>query len=183
MISTLYTSFIINPRRECMVILHHLFSIRSLRLCDHSPETFQIHPTIPTQTHSADSNLSPGLSTATHVFVQHDTVHKPCQPPYDGLYSVVKRTDKHFTIYVNGRNENISIDRLKPTHLDQQQELSTELSPTNNLSHSQSPPTPPPPPSSSAPTTTRTTHSGHHVHFPRYLSQSVSGATRGGVVQ
>ena len=142
-----------------------------------------IQPSPPRLT-QRNSNISPGLSTATHVFVRHDAVRKPLQPPYDGPYLVVKRTDKHFTIKVNSRNENISINRLKPAHLDQQQELSTELSPTNNSPHSQSPPTPPPPPPppSSTPTTTRTTRSGRHVHFPHYLSRSVSGATRGGVV-
>ena len=36
-----------------------------------------------------------GLSTATHVFLRHDTIRIPLQPPYDGPYQVLKRTDKH----------------------------------------------------------------------------------------
>ena len=69
----------------------------------------------PTQqtTHIAD-----GLSKATHVFVCHDAVRKPLQPPYDGPFPVVKRTAKHFTVTVNGRNDTVSTDRLKPAHLD-----------------------------------------------------------------
>ena len=87
------------------------------------------------------------------VFRRHDAVRKPSQPPHDGLYRVIKRTDKHFTIGINGRNDTVSIDRLKPTHLD-----------TDNFH----------PTSQTAPLTIqpcRTTHSGQHVHFPQYLCQ------------
>ena len=40
-----------------------------------------------------------------HVFIHRDGVQKPLQPPYDGPYPIVKRTDKHFTIGFNGRND------------------------------------------------------------------------------
>lgn len=69
----------------------------------------------PSQRNSAVSDI---LSTATHVFIRHDAVRRPLQPPYDGPYPVVKRTDKHFTVNINGRNDTVSIDRLKPAHLD-----------------------------------------------------------------
>ena len=57
------------------------------------------------------------LKTSSHVFLRHDAVCKPLQPPYDGPYKVLKRTDKHFTIAVKGKNEVVSIDRLKPAYL------------------------------------------------------------------
>ena len=62
------------------------------------------------------SHIPNDLSTATHVFVRQDAIRKPLRPPYNGPYPVVKRTPKHFTVHINGRNN--SIDRLKPAHLD-----------------------------------------------------------------
>jgi len=76
-----------------------------------------VRPTAP-RIHQRPSHISDGLSTATHVFIRCDGVRKPLQPPYDGPYPIVKRTDKHFTIALNGRNDTVSINRLKPAHLD-----------------------------------------------------------------
>ena len=53
-----------------------------------------------------------------HVFIQHDAVRKPLQPPYDEPFSVSTRTEKYFTVKINGRDNTISIDCLKPAHLD-----------------------------------------------------------------
>ena len=44
------------------------------------------------------SHIPNDLSTATHMFVRHDAIRKPLQPPYDGPYPVVKQTPKHFTV-------------------------------------------------------------------------------------
>ena len=118
------------------------------------------------------SHIPNDLSTATHVFVRQDAIRKPLQPPYNGPYPVVKRTPKHFTVHINGRNNTISIDRLKPAHLD-----STNT--TDNVLHSQTPtishtPTSQSPSHSHTPTThTRTTRSGRRVHFPASLSHNV----------
>ena len=104
------------------------------------------------------------LDTATHVFIRHDAVRKPLQPPYHGPYPIVKRTAKHFTIKLNDRTDTISIDRLKPAHLDS----TTTLSETSHQQTSTTSPTPlPPPPASTA------TRSGRQVHFPTYLSHNV----------
>ena len=72
----------------------------------------------PPRPRKRNSQVSEGLSTATHVFNRHDAVRKPLQPPYDGPYPMVKCTDKHFTVDINGRKDTVSIDRLKPAHLD-----------------------------------------------------------------
>jgi len=52
------------------------------------------------------------------VFIRRNGVQKPIQPPYDGPYPIVKRSDKHFTIAFNGHNVTVLINRLKPAHLD-----------------------------------------------------------------
>lgn len=50
------------------------------------------------------------------MFVRHDAVYRPLQRPYDGLFQVLRRGEKQFTIAVRGRREVTSIDRLKPAH-------------------------------------------------------------------
>ena len=123
-----------------------------------------IHPISPRPVQRT-SHISDGLSTATHVFIRQDGVRKPLQPPYNGPFPVISRTDKHFTISLNGRNDTISIDRLKPAHLDNDNaaastQPSTTVSPTTSASTTHSNNTP-----------THTTRSGRHVHFPNYLSR------------
>ena len=103
-----------------------------------------------------NSHVSEALATATHVFIRRDAVCKPLQPPYDGPYSVLKRTDKHFTVDINGRKDTVSVDRLKPAHLD------------SDISY------PTPSTESTAVAPYRTTRSGRRVHFPRYLASYVS---------
>ena len=116
-------------------------------------QTIRPSPPRPTEW---NSHIIDGLSTATHVFIRHDAVRKPLQPPYDGPYPVIKRTDKHFTVNINGRNDTVSIDRLKPAHLD-----TDNLHPTPQAATSTTPPC-------------RTTRSGRRVRFPQYLSTYVS---------
>ena len=121
---------------------------------------------IPPRTTQRNSNLPHVLSTTTHVFVRHGGVRKPLQSPYDGPFEVLSRTDKHFTVKLNGRTDTISIDRLKPAHIDTEQSPNTS---TTTTSH------PTTPTSISNPTSSsRTTRSGRHVHFPNYLTRYVS---------
>ena len=125
-----------------------------------------IRPTPPRPTSALPhSPLSDDFATTTHVFIRHDAVRKPLQAPYDGPYPIVDRTDKHFTVGRNGHKDTVSIDRLKPAHLD----CDTVTSPSEF----------PDPPSTSE---CRHTRSGRRVHFPRRLSSYVSSNTGGGVV-
>ena len=82
------------------------------------------------------------------------------QPPYDGPYRVVDRAEKYFTVDVKGRQDTVSVDRLKPAHLD-----TPPHSPSTNPVH--------PPMAAdtltSADQPTRATRSGRHVHWPSYL--------------
>jgi len=95
------------------------------------------------------------LYTCTHVFVRHDAVRKPLDPPYDGPYKVLYRQAKCFVLDLNGHQKTISIDRLKPAFLE------SHLLPAHASVTSAS---------SSAPKqyeqSTRTTRSGRRVHFP-----------------
>ena len=103
------------------------------------------------------------IITSTHVFLCHDAVRKPLQPPYDGLYKVLKCNDKHFTFEAKGRKEVVSIDRLKPAYLD-----FYELSGNHPAVVTPSNQTSPPPSSTCIPTSVssnvpRVSRSGRHI--------------------
>jgi hypothetical protein len=57
------------------------------------------------------------LAFTPYVFLRNDTVKGPLQPPYDGPYKVIERGDKHFEIRINDKNVIVSIDRLKPAFI------------------------------------------------------------------
>ena len=135
---------------------------------------------VPPRSRHLNSNIPSTLSNTTHVFVRHDGLRKPLQPPYDGPYPVVKRTDKHSTVSINGHNNTVSIDRLKPAHLDFENSPSTsEHSLHSQTQHPPSTPSNPIPPlqplssHNTALTTPSSTRSGRHVRFPTYLSHSM----------
>lgn len=131
-----------------------------------------IKPTSPPLPNS-HSSVPHTLSTTTHVFVCHDAVTKPLQPPYDGPYPVIKRTNKHLTVNIKGKNDTISVDHLKPAHI--YCERSTHPQHSDNIpsQSSTTPLTSPPLHSHLLTTHARTTRSGRHVHFPSYLSRNV----------
>ena len=102
--------------------------------------------------------VSKDLANCTHVFVRNDTVRKPLQQPYDGPFRVRDRTDKYFTLDLNGRSDKVSLDRLKPAYL----EIIANEPPPTPSSISVAPP-------ATTPVPDRTTRSGRHVHFPDRL--------------
>jgi hypothetical protein len=52
------------------------------------------------------------LEGATHVYVLNGAKSSPLSPPYSGPYVVRRRGPKSFDIFVGGRLETISVDRL-----------------------------------------------------------------------
>ena len=58
------------------------------------------------------------LQTCKHVFVRRDLVKRPLTAPYDGPYTVLKRFDKTIIIDRNGKQDKITIDRLKPAYIE-----------------------------------------------------------------
>ena len=102
--------------------------------------------------------VHPTLSKTLHVFVQWDALHEPLQHPYGGPYKVLKRTDKFFTLDINGTHDTVSVDCLKPVYF-------KCLAPTPS-----SPPTTTVVSLSSPPTPICTTCSGRHVRFLKDLT-------------
>ncbi|GFY67926.1 transposon Tf2-6 polyprotein [Trichonephila inaurata madagascariensis] len=73
---------------------------------------------IPTSAHSNSSMFVPNnLKSCSHVFLRVDSVQPPLSQNYTGLHEVICRTDKAFTILINGRKKAISIDRVKPANV------------------------------------------------------------------
>ena len=108
------------------------------------------------------------LQNATHVFIRHDAVRKPLQPPYDGPYKVLDRAPKYFTVDVKGRRDTVSVDRLKPAYLDQVQE-SAQL-PFQESLLPQSVKSVPVQTDATPAKPDRMTRSGRKVHWPAHLA-------------
>lgn len=70
------------------------------------------------------------IETCTHVFVRNDTVRSPLTPPYDGPYAVIARSGKHFTLQLPRRTSVVSIDRLKPAFMVEDEPTSNVKNPT-----------------------------------------------------
>eukprot|EP00795_Rhopilema_esculentum_P009643 gene9643-biopygen11047 len=81
--------------------------------------------TTPPRSQEAYTYIPANLPFRTHVFVRHDAVRKPFQPPYDGPFKVLKRNDKHFLVDVNGKEQTVGKDRLKVAYTDADNQRST----------------------------------------------------------
>lgn len=93
-----------------------------------------------------DVFISKDLMSSSHVFLRMDRVMKPLEQPYKGPYKVISRTNKFFFIDLNGEKTSVSIDRLKPAYVVNEELLCSD-----------DPPVPSPP--------IVTTKSGRRVRF------------------
>ena len=60
--------------------------------------------------------IDPKMEFTSHVFVKINN-RQGLQPNFRGPYKVVERHDKYFVININGKDDKVSIDRLKPAVL------------------------------------------------------------------
>ena len=58
------------------------------------------------------------IATCTHVFLRRIAIAPPLTAPYDGPYKVVARSARVMKILVKGKVETVSLDRVKPAHLE-----------------------------------------------------------------
>ena len=64
------------------------------------------------------SQILPDLQHSQYVFIRRNTHHTPLQHPYEGPFKVLQPGEKNFTIEIGGRKDTVSVDGLKPAHLD-----------------------------------------------------------------
>ena len=74
-------------------------------------------PPPPTHHSSLTFYYPPSLGHTGFVYVRIDKHKTPLQRPYEGPYRIISTSEKFFTLDVNGRTENISVDRLKTAYL------------------------------------------------------------------
>ena len=74
---------------------------------------------VPTSQHGAVPATVPNiLQKSKFVFIRRDAHRTPLQHPYEGPFRVIETGTKTFKIDIGGRPQVITIDRLKPAHLD-----------------------------------------------------------------
>ena len=115
--------------------------------------------------------VDPALATCTHVFMRHDVVRTLLQPPYDGPYQVVKRLGKFYVLSIKGKDRTVSLDRLKPAHMEPpaNQQAPVPGSGVTTSSNSTSLPPSPHPPS-----TPHVSCSGRHIRWPQHLHDYIT---------
>ena len=70
----------------------------------------------PTKLHTRTTYVSKKLDTCTHVLVRQDHVQKPLDMLYKGPYRT--RKYMHFILDLDGRQDSVSLDRVKPAFID-----------------------------------------------------------------
>ncbi|XP_050737856.1 mucin-2-like [Eriocheir sinensis] len=90
------------------------------------------HPRVHLPAHTPTA--APPHTSQALPSTQVDATKKPLQQPYDGPFTVIKRTRKNVTIDRHGKSDVIAIDRVKPAYL-----LQPDPSPTNTVSVSPTP--------------------------------------------
>ncbi|GFT31203.1 hypothetical protein NPIL_192891 [Nephila pilipes] len=66
------------------------------------------------------------LGSSQRVFIRIDSECVPFQSSYEVRYEIKDRTDHYFTLLVNRKEKNISINRLKPCFCENQDNVVTE---------------------------------------------------------
>nr|VZI06078.1 unnamed protein product [Spirometra erinaceieuropaei] len=113
----------------------------------------------PSRASPVNSFIPPDLDKCDFVLVWHEAVRRPLQPPDDGPYKVLRRSDKDVVIDRNGKTDTVSIDRVKPPYIDDSDHSSPQ--------HCTPPQTVRPlPTTGDRPPLVRRTRSGRHVHWP-----------------
>ena len=66
------------------------------------------------------------IDTCSHVFLRRITIAPPLTAPYDGPYKDNVMSGTVMKILVKGKVEMVSLDRVKPAHLDNEPAIGTE---------------------------------------------------------
>ena len=67
---------------------------------------------------STSTNMPPELTNCLYVFLRQDSHRRPLAAPIEGPFKILQQGAKSFQIDIGGRTETVSVDRLKPAHVD-----------------------------------------------------------------
>ena len=87
-------------------------------------------PIAPLHHRKPASYLPPSLMESEYVFIRDDARRGPLQQPYTGPYRVLETGNKTFKIQLGGKTEHVSIDRLKPAHVNRDEPVTVACPPT-----------------------------------------------------
>ena len=87
--------------------------------------------------HHAKANIfvQQELKDCQYVYVRIDMVKKPLQRPYEGPYKVLDRSEKFFDLLIKGKKQRVTIDRIKPAFVTQEevsQQKTTVVTPSGH---------------------------------------------------
>ena len=115
-------------------------------------DSARVFTPVPTAQHGVPaSQVPPSLRTADYVFIRHDAHRGPLRPPYDGPFRVLEHRPKHLVVDIGGRVGRVSVDRVKPAHLDLTQPVDLAIPPRRGRPPAQPPPSAEVPSTSAAP--------------------------------
>ena len=77
-----------------------------------------LQPSQPEYHGSKQTYLPANLGSTGWVYVRQDSHRGPLQRPYTGPFRVIESGEKFFIVEMNGKEEHISVDRLKTAHMD-----------------------------------------------------------------
>ena len=66
------------------------------------------------------------IDTCSHVFLRRIAIAPPLTAPYNGPYKVIIRSGRVMKILIKGKVETVSLDQVKPAHLESKPETGTE---------------------------------------------------------
>ncbi|XP_037959063.1 uncharacterized protein LOC119688458 [Teleopsis dalmanni] len=108
------------------------------------------------------------LLTSKFVFVRVDRVRAPLEQPYEGPFQVLQRDEKYFVINRRGSRCTVSLDRLKPAYLTNDELTGKQFSPLPLVNHERKQASEKKVLKPSA-VSSKVSRSGRTVHFPAKL--------------
>ena len=76
---------------------------------------------------TAKVHIPTTIGSANYVYIRTDAVRAPLVRPYTGPFKVLEKSAKFFTVLKNGKPDNISVDRLKPAFIYQDNNNETQI--------------------------------------------------------
>ncbi|KAF5283067.1 hypothetical protein FQR65_LT14084 [Abscondita terminalis] len=164
MLRTIWTSLLPQPMQVALATQHYTTLTKQSEIADAISDTIRpslqiaettVAPMIDGQTEAWHfTNVKPrstsnhgdkpifvfkDLTTCSHVFVYCNAPKGPLENPYEGPFPVISRHSRHYLVKVRNRNVPISLDRLKPAYIANEEQNRELEDGENNVSKQEDP--------------------------------------------